>query len=90
MNGPAAKPSPRTIKLVSLIKPRDIICNGKKLTITDTGRAVTVAPRTGCRSPYVLGTASARTKKIITFRVTPIRTPAAPNNLPATTPVNVA
>ena len=76
--------------LVNEMSQPDTIFSGGKETSSFVPRAVLKAARSGYSSAYVFGTASARTKKTMTFNRTPIATPRGPKARDATTPVSVA
>ena len=60
-NGPDCNPLPRTMTLVSEMRPRDTNCKGQNDTMKLVGRAMMSAALSGYNTAYVFGTASANT-----------------------------
>ena len=89
-NGPCSRPFPFTMTLVNEMSHPETIFNGGNDTSSFVPRAVLKAARSGYSKAYVFGTASARTKKTMTFKRTPTATPSGPKARDATTPVKVA
>ena len=88
-NGPFSRPLPRTITLVSQIRPFEIQRSGGKATSAAAGRAVANAARSGYNTAYVFGTASANTKNTNTLITTPTTRPHVPNRWSNTIAVSV-